>query len=663
MTTPDQLLTLRRILQSADRIIARQSDLEVKVAESGAAPAWSDGDSITLNASSITQTDLTTLINVYGLNYHEIAHILYTPRSGSMLGEWIRERGHLMPAFNSLEDQRIESLLVARFPSVAPYLTSTVLRFLADNPSALSLNYPLVRGRRYLPVNVRSAFRAAFRHQSIIRDITKIVDEYRTLVFPRDYDRAKVLIQAWYDVMETVDPHQNPYGSCGSRDLAKSGRPESQTAQKTDAEKVDNSDRTDEEFVPPAPAQPKPDTTDDDVDADDDTDGAGAGSDESDDDADGQSGDSDSDESGDDAGSDGDDDAEGMNGDDSSDGDTTDQDGAGSDTGDADSDSDSSSSTPAGSTAGTGSADEMLEDDVLDAIEDALSDIESDRDVLKEMNATRNILQNGDGEYDSTVDVAKYATQTPSPVDAAVSKRFEDELRRLIESVESGWERETYSGRVNAARVVRGCDITEAFDRWDEGEDGANLEVVLLVDRSGSMGYEPMQLALNATWSIARALERVHANCTVIAFDNDTHLLYKRGERVTAVRHLPSRGGTVPSQALEEARRILTSTRKKYRVLITLTDGDWSRGHIVVNGRVEPFDNDKTIEDLGKAGVITSMCYLHTGSYDFSLLNMDVVREHYSHNASIFTALRTATDLVPFAKQVVTTALRQRPIA
>ena len=113
-----RLNALCRVYEQADRVLSGDPVI-VKVVPDGPAPAWSDGASISINASQIEDMDLETLTQVNGLNYHELAHHLYTPRRGTDLMKWVLDNNY-MQAFNMLEDQRIETLLVARYPSIAP---------------------------------------------------------------------------------------------------------------------------------------------------------------------------------------------------------------------------------------------------------------------------------------------------------------------------------------------------------------------------------------------------------------------------------------------------------------------------------------------------------------------------------------------------------------
>ena len=102
-----------------------------------------------------------------GLNYHELAHCLFTPKRTSSLVKMILEEvkttsnlsvsSHLPKIFNILEDARIESLFVAKYPASQYFFTDAVMKYIAKNPSTFS--FLLMDGRKYLPLGLRNTFR------------------------------------------------------------------------------------------------------------------------------------------------------------------------------------------------------------------------------------------------------------------------------------------------------------------------------------------------------------------------------------------------------------------------------------------------------------------------------------------------------------------------
>ena len=76
------------VFQRADRIL---TNLPIEVflndVEDKHTPAWNDGKNITFNSNVISAIDEDTIRSLHGLNYHELAHLMFTPRVGTALGK------------------------------------------------------------------------------------------------------------------------------------------------------------------------------------------------------------------------------------------------------------------------------------------------------------------------------------------------------------------------------------------------------------------------------------------------------------------------------------------------------------------------------------------------------------------------------------------------
>jgi hypothetical protein len=129
-----------------------------------------------------------------GLNYHELAHCLFTPKRTSSLLKMLSEEvktttnssvsAHLPKIFNLLEDARIESLFVAKYPASQYFFTDAVMKYIANNPSTFS--FLLMDGRKYLPLELRKAFREALIASQSISEkdldlLSDLNDTYRSL--------------------------------------------------------------------------------------------------------------------------------------------------------------------------------------------------------------------------------------------------------------------------------------------------------------------------------------------------------------------------------------------------------------------------------------------------------------------------------------------------
>lgn len=619
-----RLGVLCRVYEQADRVITGDP-VVINVVADGPAPAWSDGATITFNASEIGDMDLETLTQVTGLNYHELCHHLYTPRKGTEMVKWVIEE-QLLESMNILEDQRIETLFTARFPSVIPYLAATCARWLQAEDTDMSRNYVAIRGRRYLPVEVREGFRDAFAFPELIPTVARIIDEYRLLTFPRDYERAKELIKQFNDyVLEPTgilarlrkqQQLQQPCNiggpsGCGGRVPIAKGRPEPGKAQERDSQRARGHGQAESTYIP----KPKPKSTQQST-SPSAVVNAGEGRKE-------QS--------------------------------PTQYPTFTPKTADeAIALREQRMQMPEGiSAAGRGHTDSVGGVPLMDLLDDVIDATLNNKDVLADVKAKQRVIVGGDGKYD---DVSKHGkfTETVVPPDAISNyRRFAKELQRLKDESEPTWLREMPSGKFNSKRVMQGCEPDVAFDRWDEGDDSCDIEAVILVDRSGSMtSYANDRKASVACWTIKRALEHIGAPVTVYAFDDKNEVAYTRQEKAnrTQYKFIFGDGGTHPYPALLEAEQLLMSSRKKNKMLFVVTDGEF-----------DARQNDEIIERISKRGILTSLLLIMSDrEYKNLTENHGRQVDQFRHGAEIYGRVNTAADLLPFAKSVVKAAIKKR---
>ena len=590
-----RLNALCRVYEQADRVLSGDPVI-INVVEDGPAPAWSDGASITFNANEIEDMDLETLTQVTGLNYHELAHHLYTPRRGTTFMKWVVENDYMESA-NMLEDQRIETLLVARYPSIAPYLTATIARWLSNTPEEGIGNYMLVRGRRYLPIEIRQAFRDMFAEPSLIPTIADIVDQYRVLAFPRDYDKAQELIKRWNDeVLRKLNLPKMPQGpnGCSSRDPVGKGRPEPGKAQEKDAQRAGGMGKAESTSVQTKPnptsntnKPPQPKTAQE----------ALALREE----------------------------LQAEQGD-----------------------------KPSGMQAGEGHVESVggIPDNVQEMLEDAIQTVLERKDVQQDIKTKQKVIVGGDGKHEDALKQGRFDKTTVPAESMVLYRKFARELERLRDECEPMWHREEASGKLNVMRAVRGCEIDQAFDRWDEGSDGADVEAVIMVDRSGSMagGRNDMHASV-ACWTIKRALEQIGAPVTVYAFDDKAELAYGRNELADRTRYkfIYGNGGTNPYSTLLAAEQLLMASRKKNKMLFMITDGAF-----------DAQKNDEVIERISKRGILTVMTLIMDDQDMKFYEDRGMEEKNWRHGAEVYGRIKTARDLLPFAKSVVMSAIKKR---
>jgi hypothetical protein len=163
----------------ARAITGRKSSVTVRIdpAMHATAPAWSDDTDITVvhhpELGSILSAS--NIMRLKGLAIHELSHLLFTPRSKTQVFKWAIDN-NLGNAFNILEDNRIENLMVAKLSGIKPWLINAVTSELLSQQQLKSL-LPLVWGRKYLPKSLRKQALTAWPHANGV-DIASVIDRY-----------------------------------------------------------------------------------------------------------------------------------------------------------------------------------------------------------------------------------------------------------------------------------------------------------------------------------------------------------------------------------------------------------------------------------------------------------------------------------------------------
>jgi hypothetical protein len=524
------------------------------------APAYSGASQVTFNSRLLG--DLSTpkeIAGIKGLDLHEVSHILYTPREGSEIFEFVREN-KLFMAYNALEDQRIETLFTSKYPSTIDWFTATILIHFVDNKKAFTTSYPLLRGRRYLPTELRAKSRNAYPHQDQIDEISQIIDEYRLLIFPVDTEKGKDLIRRFNDLLPKDVGGHGGEGGEGEGEEGEQGTNTGRTINVRIKDPFGHSDRPHEGIesdVNSRPVNPKKQERDrknaQDRDYEDDVDLAN-------------------------------------------------------DLKDLDVEINPSTGSDAGDEAG---------DEIDTMMSDLLDEILNDKDVASEIN---DILRQISGlpslATNSSTEPAKaqYGSITPDANTFQASLAFGRELERIRADFDPAWEKYESQGRLHAHRYLRGDDLDTVFDRWIEGKDDVTeIECVILLDNSGSMSGSKATNSYRAMYAIKRAFDRINANCTVITFNDDVSTLYRASDKAGAtIRDARTGGGTVPDKAIQYATKLLAETEKPIRIFFAITDGEWS-------GQTDL--NHEAINRLSRAGVLTALAYIPESNETTSQIN------------------------------------------
>lgn len=194
----------------ANSVAMRPIRVDVKQDTAPNPPAYSSSQALTVVHDNVLGAVAkgNNIIRLKGLVIHELAHILYTPRTQSGVLSNIR---NMFMAFNILEDNRIENLMVARMSGVKPWLTHSITTELLDQMDVD--NYPLIVGRKYLDpaiaVTARSLYANKYGEQQT-QAVDSIVNEYIKLNY-HDKDDSSRAVELVRNLDHILDNQQSGF--------------------------------------------------------------------------------------------------------------------------------------------------------------------------------------------------------------------------------------------------------------------------------------------------------------------------------------------------------------------------------------------------------------------------------------------------------------------
>lgn len=624
-----RLDAFRFTYQKFDRIMSGEPNVKVVLitnppGELQEVPAWTDGETIWINALMM-QAQLgreafeKVVMATKSLNLHELCHVLYTPRADSEMWRWIKSETdmdangwsrHVKRAFNILEDQRIETLFAAQFRPAIPYFEGNVLTWMLERkPDEIGTFFPIIYGRRFLPRDMVHSVEEAFIGMvgwEDTKEFKRIIDRYLKLVFPNDTEEAKRLVIRFAKLMDKI----NPKLPCGMEPLSgghgvpgKEGEPKLIKG-KPNVKLQEEGQKKAKGMKPRQPQAPKSGSEPQ----------KGAG-DEPGPDADGKGAD----------GSEGDTEANAGKGD-------------GNEKGDKPGDDDDDDY---GHEAGTG-AGKMQAPDLHAELEQQLADLMHDANFRAELDRTVNAIAEAMGEADLGVDGDRLQGTDQSVPSKAMNAMvgMREALRTLRVGLEETHHIKQLAGRIDGRRFMtrRPWDV-DFFRQWEPGAvEETSIEAVIAVDQSSSMRHAQVNTAL-ALWTAKAALEALDARVTVLGFADKGYVLYGPDEKVKQgkLRVFFPTGGTVPETTMAQAHRVLHGSKRKIKLLLTVTDGAWG-GDVL--------KCDRYVQSMNADGVVTALCYI--GTY---------ADHRYRHEHTIFKLVNEPGELVPLALAIVENAM------
>lgn len=506
----------------------------------GSIRAWTDfesihihmphGDALGIDASKEAILDYVATLR--GVFQHELGHVRFTAPMQNRFSE-LRKRAErrcpnvpidVRTAWNILEDQRMESAVVASVPRIASYFTKMVGVHILERPAEESNNaWLLVAGRKYLPASVRKHARQVFAgmHDETVADAwEQIVTNYNKATTQEDMEEqiilASIMLSQLRNVPDTDTEHQR------------------QPEQGWGASPEDG-----------ATADSTPDQGDDDGDSTD----AGDSTDDGDS-AEGDAGDS----------TDDGDSTKSNDSTDSTEGDGTDVNDGGS----------QESDTDEGDQSAKGVSTNSLKDTLREAVNDAVKEMRADKanaDVVKEANET------GGGLLPWLPVLQTPMTPEQQSMAETVAVGMQNALNDYVTASQPVWMSHQEQGVIDPIAFRTKAVGDNAYRRGMDGDanTGLDLHVSLLCDASASMGVNGMAAISQVIYATTTACQRLGIGISNTLWSSSGDHYRVEGDQPVIY---PMLGGTNPEVALDDCDDHNEEGAGQHLVII-FTDGDW----------------------------------------------------------------------------------------
>lgn len=636
-----KLNAVASVLTKLDQIVTGNHKLQVRPVDNHEASvmgmrsipnakAWTDGSTIYLHKDNLLSGDTLSrniLAEIIGVNYHEVAHVLYTPFSVfTSIASQCRDDVDRW-CLNALEDQRIERLFVARYPVAGAMFTPMFLKHVMGLRQDSSYNtassdgylYALASGRHYLPSGLRSTLRDALPDHVDADKVDDVVRRFQDLVLEnKSLPQAIALVLEFREIFspyrETVPPGLYPHASGSGHDHRQSG------VTQDDDPKMSNQHQDQQNAKVQEAAEEAASEADDDM-KDDGGDGGAGTPGASDTDSDSESGDAntksgkhiescDVDDELDPADYDEDEEPQGNSG-------------AGADSPDRESSADSY--------------------DVTEALYEALEVMACDEDFVAEvdsaMESIRVTISKGLGGGEAKPFRGDAYISDGSKLLLKKVKRHLGDLRVQAEGV---WLPDK-SGRPNISRIMRaearGTYLPNPMDSYHDHELSTRVNIAVALDVSYSMLGSEQELS-EAAWMYKRAVQDVGGECIVYAYDTRSYLVYDSSDRVNSnqTKAIQVMGGTNPCDTLMRSHNWLrTRDHDSIRIMVTVTDGEWE----------SETASEAVIHGMNRDGITTVLYGLQ-----------EAVEKSGSHGCKVYKDVKSMKDSVELTKSIVAASMR-----
>ena len=220
-----------------------------------------------------------------------------------------------------------------------------------------------------------------------------------------------------------------------------------------------------------------------------------------------------------------------------------------------------------------------------------------------------------------------------------VCNKFKKDIRSLVNQLRSIFqndqEEKVYrrSGKLDVDRFYGGRITSRVFDKTKEPDDKSDFGVFLLIDQSGSMGSNKMNMAKQSAIVLAEAFEQMNVPIYIMGFtttygETPLHQHYVRWNRKKKDKYsligMRAQSNNFDGYAIRYANKILKEKNYLHKLLIVISDGQPACGYY--RGADGIADTKMAIREAKKTAEVIGVL----------IGNSDVNQLHYMYGNDFF---------------------------
>lgn len=258
---------------------------------------------------------------------------------------------------------------------------------------------------------------------------------------------------------------------------------------------------------------------------------------------------------------------------------------------------------------------ESEETDILDIFNEMNAEsVKSKKEIQKDTENMKKIMQKnvfGIGKNKESERNDAFPREyefSPADIDKTLIKHIENTIKRLRIDIDNKTLYKQKKGKISMRNAMMNQSylLNDFKKHIPSIRNKVNLDVSLVLDSSGSMGYNSFDTVLKTAWTISKAIENTNGCSRIIEFSDDYAVIKERHEKTdNALWGRRFAHGTQPEKALENIYNDLKLNASENKIVFLLTDGEYEDTEKV----------HKIVKEMHDMGIFTILIFVGNNDY------------------------------------------------